>query len=383
MKPRAARPFNRIEIDLGAFRHNLGHIRRRLEPGTKLLIVVKADAYGHGMIPIAREAVRLGGSVYLGVASSVEAFALRSAGIRARVLVLGVTHPRDVARTIREDVTATLSTRQEALLFDRAAAKLGRKARVHVELDTGMGRLGVWCAEAVRFLYQTSRLRHLNLEGVFTHFPSAGAADARFSASQIEIFKKAVEIAGELIERPFRYVHMANSAGLLAYRDAHFNLVRPGIMVYGINPSRKKLPFVLKPVLTLKSCVTLLKDVGAGRSISYARTFVTRRPTRIATVSLGYSSGYPFSLSNRADALIAGRRFPIVGRITMDHLMVDVGGEKGVKRWDEAVLIGRSGAEEIRAEELAERAGTIPYEIVCGLSAALPRLYKNAKNARV
>lgn len=374
-----SRPLNRIEIDLAAFRHNLKVIRRSVGSGTKLLIVVKADAYGHGMVPIAREAVRSGDSAYLGVASSAEAFALRGAGIRSPILVLGVTHPRDAVRTVKEDVTAALSTREEALVLNRAAARLGRKARVHVELDTGMGRLGVWCAEAVRFLYETERLGNLDLEGVFTHFPNADSEDAAFSANQIEIFKKAVEIAGELIERPFRYVHMANSAGLVAFRDAHFNLVRPGIMAYGINPARRKLPFDLRPVLSLKSCVTLLKRVEAGRSISYARTFITRRPTRIATVSLGYSSGYPLSLSNRSEALIAGRRFPIVGRITMDHLMVDVGPRDRVRRWDEAVLIGRSGREVIRAEDLAERAGTIPYEIVCGLSAALPRLYKNAR----
>jgi alanine racemase len=369
-------PLNVIEIDLGALRHNVRRIRKQLRPGTGLMIIVKAEAYGHGMVRIAREVAKLAGVAYLGVSSSAEAFRLRDARIRKPILVLGVVHPRDAAEIVRRGVTATVSSLDEARMLDRAAARTGRRARVHVELDTGMGRLGVWCAEAIRLVHAVHELAHVELEGVFTHFPSADEEDARFSRFQIEAFEKAVDYCQELFGRPIRYVHMANSAGLVAYRDAHFTLVRPGLAVYGLNPAKRTQALGLKPVLTLKSRAAFLKTVEKGRTISYARTHVTPRPTRIATVPLGYSSGYPVSLSNRAHVLIRGRRYPVVGRVTMDHLMVDVGLKHPVRRWDEVVLIGRSGRERIRAEELAGLAGTIPYEIVTRLGLGVPRIYK-------
>lgn len=364
---------NSIGIDLSALRHNLRLIHGRLRPGTDVLMVVKAEAYGHGMVPVARAIEKDKSAVYLGVSTTSEAFRLREEGIRMPVLIMGVIPPAAAAEVIRRGITSTVSSQEEARVLDAAARRLGKKARVHVELDTGMGRLGVWCEEAVRTLTQIHALGNIELEGVFTHFPAAD--DAKYSKTQIAAFEKTVRICRELFGG-IRYVHMANSQGLVSFKDAHFTLVRPGIMAYGIQPAPGRRQLDLRPVLSLKSRVALIKEVGKGRSISYARTHVTRGPTRIATIPIGYSSGYPWQLSNRFQVLIGGRPFPIVGRVTMDHIMVDIGGSR-VKQWDEVVLIGRSGRSEIRAEELAEKTGTIPYEIVCRMNLNLPRIYKD------
>ena len=368
---------NRIEIDLGAFRRNLGRIRGRLKGRARMLVVVKSEAYGHGMVPLAKEAEKVPGVVYLGVSTASEAFRLREAGVRLPVLILGVVHPDQAADVVRAGVTATVSSLEEARHLDRTARRLKRRAKVHVELDTGMGRLGVWCAEAIWFIYKVNEMKNLEIEGLYTHFPSADDDDPKFSTFQIEVFDKAVDLSSQILGRRPAFVHMANSMGLVTYRDSHFTLVRPGIMAYGINPSRREPPLDLKPVLTLKSRVAFIKSVGRGRSISYARSYVTEKPTRIATVPLGYSSGYPFQLSNKSRVLVGGKSYPVVGRITMDHIMVDVGEDSRVRKWDEVVLIGRSGKERVRAEELAAHAGTIPYDVLCGLSLNLPRIYKH------
>jgi len=366
---------NVIQIDLKVLRFNLRRIGSFLKSGTKMLLVVKRDAYGHGMIRVVRAARRMKAVVYLGVSCAEEALCLRRAGVRTPILVLAAVPPAAARGLLLDGITFTVSSLEEAIGLNRLARQLNRKASVHVELDTGMGRLGVWCAEAVWLLYKVSELKHLHLEGAFTHFPSADEDDPHFSRFQIEVFDKAIDITNEILERRLRYVHMANSMGLVTYRDSHFSLVRPGILIYGVNPTRRKLPIPLKPVLRLRSRVSFIKMVEKGRSISYARTYVVNKATRIATVPLGYSHGYPLSLSNRSSVIIRGKRYPVVGRITMDHLMVDIGMRSTIRLWDEVTLIGRDGREEIRVEELAQKAKTIPYEILCALHTSIPRIY--------
>jgi len=368
-------PINRIEINLVALRRNLKRLASKVRRPTSLLVVVKAEAYGHGMVRVAGEVQKSRLAAYLGVSSIWEALRLRGAGIRMPILILGVIHPTEAGEVIRHGLTASVSSIEEASCLDRAARAAKKKAKVHAELDTGMGRLGIWCAEAILFLHKINEMKNIELEGVFTHFPSADDDDPRFSLSQIKIFDKAIDMASDLFGKPFKFVHMANSAGLLAYKPAHFNLVRPGILVYGLSPADRDLGMALDPVLSLKSKVAFIKTVEKGRTVSYARTYVASRATRIATVPLGYSAGYPFYLSNKSEVLIRGKRYKVAGRVTMDHIMVDIGMDDPIRRWDEVVLIGKSGNEQIRVEELARLAGTIPYQIVCGLSQNLPRVY--------
>ncbi len=377
MKAPKPEPLTFVGVDLGALKRNLRRIASKVARATGILVVVKAEAYGHGMARIAREVEKTRLAKYLGVSSAWEARRRRDAGVRMPVLILGVIHPSEAREVVRRCVASSVSSIEEAASLDRAAKALGVKAKGHAELDTGMGRLGIWCAEAIWFLHKVHEMPNLELEGVFTHFPSADDDDPKFSKSQIEIFDKAVEMAEELFGKPFKYVHMANSAGLLSYADSHFNLVRPGISVYGLKPAKRELGGKLEPVLSLKSRVSFIKMVEKGRSVSYARPYVASRATRIATVPIGYSSGYLFHLSNKAHVIIRGKRYPVAGRVTMDHIMVDIGMDDAIRRWDEVTLIGKSGAEEIRAEELAQLAGTIPYQVVCGLSQNLPRIYKS------
>jgi alanine racemase len=368
-------PTSYIEIDLRAFRFNLRQVNSRLKRRTKILLIVKSNAYGHGMLRIAREAQKKPQVVYMGISSMAEALLLRKAGIRGPLLILGVMPPTEYREAIKQRLTLTVSSLEEARAINRAAQPLKRKAKVHVELDTGMGRLGAWCAEAIWLLFKIHQLTHVDMEGIFTHFPSADEDDPKYSRFQIEVFNKAVDLACELFGKPFRYVHMANSTGLITYRDSHFSLVRPGIMAYGIYPAPKPCPIKLKPVLALRSKISFIKSVPKGRTISYARSYVVSKATRIATIPIGYYSGYPLRVSNRASVLIHGKRYPVVGRVTMDHLMVDIGWDKRIRKWDPVTLVGKSGRQEICVEELARWAQTIPYDIVCSFNGALPRIY--------
>jgi len=337
--------------------------------------VVKSEAYGHGMAAVAKAAEKEKRVAYLGVSTADEALELRSAGIRLPVLILSVVHPRQAGALIRSRISLTVSSTEEALAVNLAAKRLGVKAAVHAELDTGMGRLGTWYVDALSFLFRINSLPWIRLEGAYTHFPAADAQEEDFSKRQIKIFTMAAELFRQMYPRGLRYLHMANSAGVLRFPEAHFNLARPGIMAYGINPIDKRLRLRLKPVLSFKTRVILIKEVRKGVTISYGRTYSAGRDTRIAVLPVGYSYGYPYHLSNKARVLIRGQSYPVAGRVTMDHLMVDIGPHSPVRIWDEAVLIGSQGQERITAEDLAKQAGTISYEIVCSLNLKVPRVY--------
>ncbi|MBI3252356.1 MAG: alanine racemase [Candidatus Omnitrophica bacterium] len=365
-----------IEIRLDHLRNNLKVIRRLLHPRTDILAVVKADAYGHGMKEVAG-ALAKNGVRFFGVANIDEAVTLRKACRAARILVLGSFHAGQIPDFIRYRITPTLSSAEDADLFARALASGKKKYPVHVKIDTGMGRLGVWHTRAENLLEEISKKKRLNIEGLYTHFSRADHREKKHTRKQLRIFEKIIGRLGRLGIRP-RYFHAANSLGITRFKHSHLNLVRPGIILYGLNPSASgKLPPGIKPVLTLKTRISFLKDVEKGRTLSYGATHETARRTRIATLPVGYSHGYRWGLSNKSRVLLRGRACPVVGRVTMDQILVDVGGVPAARRWDEVTLIGQEGNRKILAEDLARWAGTIPYEIVCALHNRVPRFYKD------
>ncbi|MFA5157251.1 MAG: alanine racemase [Candidatus Omnitrophota bacterium] len=359
------------EVKLSNIDYNFAQVKKMVSSRVKVMVTVKADAYGHGLVPVAK---RLCGCAadYLGVASIDEGIKLRNAGIRIPILVLGALLKNDIAPLFKYNLTATVCTQELAAAINRKAAVLHKQACVHVKVDTGMGRIGAMHREAAEIIRDIRRLKFINIEGIFTHFAFADLNE-EFTLHQIKLFDRLVEdLKKEGVNIPL--VHAANSAGVINYKTGHFNMVRPGIVIYGLYPSNK-IKIRLKPVLSLKTKVVYAKKVPKGYGISYGHIYSTKKDTTVVTLPIGYGDGYPRNLSNYGPVLIRGRRFKISGRVCMDQVMVDVG-NACVKVGDEAVLIGRQAGKRITTEELAELAGTIPYEIVCGLGSRIPRIYK-------
>lgn len=358
------------EVRLGNLAHNYRVIAGLLEPGTKIMVCVKADAYGHGLVPVSKKLVGCGVD-YFGVASIDEGIQLRESGIKTPILVLGVTAAEVIEPLLRYRLTPAVCTRSFVLALDREGKRAGRRIPVHVKIDTGMGRIGVSYGEAFLFVRDIARLKSVRLEGVFTHLACADT-DRRFTLQQIRLLDGLISrLKASGVRVPL--VHAANSMAVIDYKESHFNMVRPGLAMYGLYP-KPGLKVSLKPVLSLKTKIVYLKKVPRGTGISYGHTYVTHRATHIATLPIGYGDGYPRNLSNCAPVLINGRVFRISGRVCMDQMMVDVGHAKAMPG-DEAVLIGSQRGKRITAENLAELAGTIPYEIVCGLGSRIPRVY--------
>ncbi len=364
------------EGDLGAIRYNYRQIKKMVGGQSSVLVIVKGNAYGHGMIEVAGT-LENAGADFFGVATLDEALCLREKKIKTPILVLGSVLPKEVEPALRNDITLTLCHMELAKAINRTAAKLKRKANVHIKIDTGMGRIGVWHEGAFDFVRDVIfNFRNIFVEGLYTHFSVAGR-DEFFTTYQLDSFNALLEEVKHLgIEVPYR--HSANSIATIAMKKAHLNLVRPGIVMYGMYPKRSFLRKVhLKPAMSLKTRIVFLKKTQPGMSISYGRTYITQKPTVIATLPIGYADGYGRILSNKAKVLVKGEKAPVVGKVTMDQTMIDVGHIEGVKMGDEVVLIGKQAASEIRCEELARLAGTIPYEIVCSISNRVPRIYKN------
>jgi alanine racemase len=361
------------EVDLKAVEYNYKQVRRLVGKNTNIMIVVKANAYGHGIVEVSTVLERMGVN-YLGVATTDEAVRLREYGIKTPILVLGSVLPDEVRVLIENDITLTLCS--EGLLDSiKKEAAFGRKAKVHLKIDTGMGRIGIWHEEALDFIKNLSQEKSIVIEGIYTHFSTAGRDDF-FTNYQIDAFEK---LLGRLdsfdVRVPLR--HAANSIATVDFRRSHLNLVRPGLIVYGMYPKYTFPRLIkLKPALSLKTKIVYIKDAPPGRSISYGRTHVTQKQTRIATLPIGYADGYARNLSNRAEVLVRGRRAKVIGKVTMDQTMIDVGHIKNAAVGDEVVLTGKQGREEIRTEKLARLAGTIAYEFVCGISSRVPRIYK-------
>jgi len=366
-----------IEIDLSAIRRNLEEVRQAVGPERRILAPVKANAYGHGMLQVARTALEAGASM-LGVAYLDEAVALRQAGIGAPILIFGSELPENAPEIVHWGLRATLCTYELAKALSQAAVRLRRNAVVHVKVDTGMGRIGLKVEEIREFLSKVSELPGIVVEGIYTHFATAdGSGDGEFALAQMEHFRRVVgQLRKEGMELPI--AHAANSAAVLRFPSAHLDMVRPGIMLYGLEPFPGASYLAdIRPAMSLKSRIVFLKEIPPGASVSYGRTFVAGKRTRIATVPIGYGDGYPRALSNRGKALVRGKRARIVGNICMDQLMLDVTHIEGVRVGDEVLLIGGQGDERITAEELASLAGTINYEIVTSLNGRIPRIYKN------
>lgn len=359
------------EIDLGNIAYNINSLKRVICADTQILATVKADAYGHGIVPVSRKLVSLGVN-YLGVASIDEAISLRKSGIDANILILGGIFAKDADAVINYGLIQNVYTTDVADALNLAAKKQNKIARIHIKVDTGMGRLGLWHRDVFPFIRRLNNLKFLKLEGIFTHLSSADT-DRRFTNRQIGLFCRLLKkLEADDIHIPLR--HIANSLGILDFKHSHLNLVRPGIIIYGLSP-RRGVSIKIKPVLALKSKIIYLKAVPSGRSISYGRTFITRKRTLIATVPVGYGDGYPRALSNKAKVLVKGKKARVAGRICMDHTMIDVGQIKNINVQDTVTLIGRDKNSVVRAEDLAALAGTIGYEIVCRINARVPRIY--------
>ena len=364
------------EISLSAIGHNIEEVRKRLAPGVRLLAVIKADAYGHG-------AVRVGKYLedrvdYFAVATLEEAVELRENGIRLPILILGYTSPSQYEDLVAFDITQTIYSRETAELLDREAANQGKKAGIHIALDTGMTRIGFQVTEEdADVIADIGRLPHLKMEGLFTHFACADQKDKTYCSGQLEKFNRMVRMLEEReVEIPLK--HVCNSAGIMEFDDFRYDMVRSGIVTYGLYPSEevRKERLDLIPALEWKSRVIHVKEVGNGLGVSYGATYVTHEGrTRIATVSAGYADGYPRALSSKGRVLIHGQYAPILGRVCMDQFMVDVSRISDVRVEDVVTLVGRDGENSISIEEIADPAARFNYEMACGISRRVTRVY--------
>lgn len=373
------------QIDLDAFEHNVEEIKRNMCKGSRLMGVIKTNAYGHGSVVLGRELERLGAS-WLAVACVDEGIELRKNGIRLPILVLGFTSPDQYGDLLDYDITPTVFSEEMAEAMNETAMAHNKILNIHIKLDTGMGRIGFLAGEeSVEDILRISRLSHVRVEGMFTHFACADMEDEKYKAITRRQFEKYVQMEQWLADGgltlPIR--HCANSAGIIDSPQMHEDMVRAGIILYGLYPS-EEMPrdnLRLMPVMSLKSHITYIKTLGPGEGISYGYTYVTDKETVVATIPVGYGDGYPRILSNRGHVLIHGRRVPIIGRICMDQFMVDVTGLDGVCEGDEVTLMGSDGDACIPVEELAAMAGSFNYEFVCDVGRRVPRVY--VKNGQV
>lgn len=363
------------EIDLDAISANLAILRDRIGARGSIMLVVKADAYGHGAIEIARHVVARREVSAFGVGDSEEALELRRAGIDAPILILGAIVDGEMDAVVAHDVAVCVHTPDRLRKLESEARRQNRKCRVHIKVDTGMGRLGPGPEQALALAQQVSQSDWLVLEGIATHFSSSSRPEDGFSKLQLRRF---VEFRDRLrtlgVEPPV--CHVANSGGVLHEDGSPFDMVRVGAAAYGIYPRKDGAAGKLKPSLSLHTQVIYLKDVPAGTPISYNRMHVTTTKTRVATVPIGYNDGLPYALSGRGRVLVRGKVAPIIGAITMDYCMIDVGHVPGVRPGDRVTLIGRDGEHEITVPKLAEEVGTVPYAITCGLSRRVKRLHR-------
>ena len=372
-------PNNRIyaKIDLDAARHNLNAVYKLIKPDTKVIAVIKTDGYGHGAIPIATELEPVEYLYGFAVATAEEALQLRRHGIQKPILILGYVFPEHYPQLIEQEIRLTVFTQEMAEQLAKDAQKLNKDVLIHIKIDTGMNRIGMQAKEeSVKIIAQIASLPHIIPEGIFTHFARADEADKSAANEQLIQFEqmiKMTEAAG--IHIPYR--HCANSAGIIDLPQTHMDLVRAGIILYGLWPSEEvqKERIDLQPVLELLSHVAYVKQLEAGKSISYGGTYTTKKTQTIATIPAGYGDGYPRSLSNQGYVLIHGKKAPIVGRVCMDQFMVDVTDIPQVKTGDKVVLVGKDGEEVITLETLAQLSGRFHYELTCCLSKRIPRVY--------
>ena len=363
-----------LTIDLAALRHNYLQLRGRLSPGVKLLAVVKADAYGHGLVPAARTLAGAGAE-YLGVASVEEGLALRQEGIDLPIILLMGIVPRESRAAVAADLEVVLYRQDVAQALEETARSLGKKARVHLKVDTGMGRLGLGLSEVWPFLERLRNSGDFEVLGLMSHLAMADVADKTYTRKQLQGFWDLLTAARDRgWELP--YSHIANSAALMEMPEAHFGLARPGIALYGSPPSPGRSWGVdLKPVMALTTQVLQLKRLPPGSCISYGCTYTTPDWCDLAVLPVGYCNGYPRLLSNRGEVLIKGQRAPIRGRVCMNLIMVEVSHIAGVKEGEQVTILGENGGDRLTADDLAAWAETISYEIYCSFGSANPRRF--------
>lgn len=374
------------EINLDNIAHNTREIRRITNKNAEIMGVVKADAYGHGVMEVTRTLLD-NGATRLAVSMLDEAIQLRRNGISVPILILGYTDPIRANEIIENDVTQTVYSHELAQALSDEAVKQGKKVKIHIKIDTGMSRLGFLPGySAVKNVVEISQLPNLIIEGLFTHFATADERNKEFTMTQFELF---MSICSELqrigIHIPVK--HCANSAGIIEYPEMHLDMVRPGIILYGMYPSEEvnKSKIDLKPAMTLKANVILVKEVEKNTSISYGRLFTTDRVSKIATIPIGYADGYARMLSNKGKVLVHGQYAPVVGRICMDQCMIDVTNlDCNVEVGDEVVLIGEQGDNLITVEDVANSIGMINYEFVCIVGKRIPRAFiQNGKISKI
>lgn len=362
------------EIDLGAIKYNLALIREKLGKNPQILVVIKADAYGHGLKEVSRIVLEKGIN-WLGVTSIAEAMELRKLHPDAHILILSAGMYAHSRLIVKHTLTPIVCSHQMVELLNDAGKEFGKKVKVHIKIDTGMGRLGAWYENSLSFIKYVSAFPYIEIEGICTHFSSAGSnkIDLEFCRQQLCSFKEVINSAEKSgIHIPI--THIANSGAVLAIKESYLDLVRVGISVYGLLPSPDfSCDVRFRPALSLKSRVAFIKEVLPGRTISYGRTYTVEKKTKIVTIPIGYSNGYCRSLSNKAEVLINGKYAPVVGIITMDQIMVDVGHIPDVSVGNEVVLIGEQNGNSITATHVAQWAGTISYEVLCKLN--VPRVY--------
>ncbi len=366
------------EIDLACIARNIQAIRKTVGPDCEILGVVKADAYGHGAIPVARTALNNGAS-WLGVALVEEGITLRKSGIIAPILVLAQLFPAQAQAALRYNLSCATATYEFAEALSNAAVKEGKKAKCHVKVDTGMGRIGLHPNQIVNFVKHIAMLPNIEIEGIFTHLATAEDEDRSFLYHQLSLFNDAIEaLRHNGIEA--QYYHAANSVAAVTIPEARFDIVRPGIFMYGLTPlygecaKRIRTELDIAPALSLKTRAAFVKRCPQGASIGYGATYTTDRDCTIVTLPIGYADGFPRALSNCGEVLIKGKKLPVVGRVCMDECMV-CAGDLEVDIEDEVIIIGEQGKEEIAAEDVAEKARTISHEILCGISRRVPRVY--------
>lgn len=361
------------EINLSAVAENVRQIKAEVRPGVKFCAVVKADAYGHGALAVAKTVLSAGAD-RLAVAIVSEAVALRQAGFTVPILILGYTPPHQAVQVVGNDLVQTIFDMDAAEALSSAAISCGKQAKVHLKIDTGMSRIGVQPNDAGEFAAAVAALPGIEIEGVFSHFATSDSEDKTFTWEQFDKFKKALElIDARGIKIPIR--HIANSAATLELPETHLDMVRPGIILYGLWPSSEvKRQIILEPAMKFKAQVGYVKQLPAATSISYGRTYYTDKQSIIATLPVGYADGWTRLLAGKASVVIRGERAPLVGRVCMDQCMVDVSHIPEVKAGDDALLFGGS---ELPVEEVAHKLGTINYEVVCMVGKRVPRKYVN------
>lgn len=360
------------EVNLAAIRFNIKNIQKKLGKNIELMAIVKCNAYGHGAIEVSRQALNLGVKA-LGVSSLYEGIELRNIFKDIPIIVLSSGMSGQAEEFIEHNLSPVVCSWQMTNALAESSGKRGTRAKVHIKVDTGMGRIGVWHARADEFIRQVYKMPDIEIEGVCSHFATSDEQNLDFAIQQLEWFNRCLERIKDL---PIRFKHISNTGAIFNLPEANLNMVRPGLSIYGVSPSEYvKGAEKLKPALSLKTKVAFLKTIPKGRTLSYARTYKTGKEMKVATLPVGYGDGYPHFLSNKGHVLIRGRKARILGAVTMDQTMVDVTDIKDVKTEDIAVLIGKQGNEEISATEVARMSGTIPYEIFTSINKRVQKIY--------